>query len=142
MSLAAFTFKSFICAADVFRSSAWSKKKHGYLPKRAIKTFSRISRSNISPEIARSSVIMQRPLWIICIGDVGRTFCPPRMICPFVIWPAPNTSFISSVRLDPTMPPMPRISPLCSAKLTLQTPSPQRLSADKTVSPIGTRSRS
>ena len=77
----------------------------------AMVTFSLIDSSGSRPSTLRSSVSRPMPAFIMVRGPVGFTATPSTSISPATMGVAPNSDSSSSLRPEPSSPPMPRISP-------------------------------
>jgi hypothetical protein len=105
-----------------------------------IAMFSLMGRMRNSPSSWRFSVIMLIPLEMARRGlseVISRPFRTSRPLSAF--W-APKSRLASSVRPEPTRPPIPKISPSRTSKLTCFTASPHvKSDAVSTVWPIVVR---
>jgi len=88
-------------------------------------TFAATDMRRNSPWRLRSSGTKPMPLRIASCGRWMRRGWPFSRIVPVVAGRAPKITSASSVRPAPTSPATPRISPLCSVKLTSRTRSPR-----------------
>ena len=69
-----------------------------------------------SPSNLRFSGTSASPASIACRGPVKRTFSPFQAIVPDTIGSTPNSARATSVRPEPSTPPMPKTSPLRTEK--------------------------
>ena len=81
-------------------------------------TFSRIDSSGSSPSTLRSSVSSATPEFIMLRGPFGLTVSPSILISPSTMGSDPKMDSSSSLRPEPSSPPMPRISPARTSKST------------------------
>ena len=81
-------------------------------------TFSRIDSSGSSPRTLRSSVSSATPEFIMLRGPSGLTVSPSILISPSTMGSDPKMDSSSSLRPEPSSPPMPRISPARASKST------------------------